>query len=151
MGWLDARPKPARSPKKSKSSQDDPPSVSRREKLLADGEDLPSVDPGPAAYLLEYFLELGPMHFSSMGEVPFSYEQIDAWQRVTGVVLLPWEALTLCGLSIAYGNEKAAGADPLAAAPGGVFESSEESVGRRGRVSKGLAEQLRSFRRKSKT
>lgn len=149
MGWLDARPKPARSPNKTKASQDDPPSVSRREKLQADGGELPALDPGPAAYLLEYFFELGPMHYSPFGEVPFGFEQIDAWQRVTRVVLSPWEALTLCKLSMAYGNEKAAGANPLAAAPGGVFESPDDAGERRARVSRGLAEQLRSFRRRS--
>ena len=149
MGWLDARPKPVKSPKKSKASPDDPPSVTRREKLLADGADLPALDPGPAAYLLEFLYELGPMHFSSMGEVPIGYEQIDAWERVTGVDLSPWEASTLRKLSIAYAVEKSAGANPLAAAPGGVYESPEDAVERRERVSQGLAQQLRSFRRRS--
>lgn len=149
MGWLDAVPKPAKTAKKSKAAQDDSPSVTRREKLLADGADLPALDPGPAAYLLDYFFELGPMHFSPMGEVPIGFEQIDAWQRVTGLELSPWEAFTLRKLSLAYGNEKSAGVSPVAAAPGGVFESSEDTVERRERVSRGLGAQLRSFRRKS--
>lgn len=150
MGWLDAvlkPPKPAKSLKQKKTELDEPPSITRREKLLADGVDLPVLDPGPAAYLLDYFMELGPMHHSPMGEAPIGYEQIDAWGRVTGISLSPWEAATLRELSCAYGVEKSTASNPMAEAPGGVFESPEQASERRERVSIGLAQMLRSFKR----
>lgn len=147
LGWLDAVLKPAKKPQQKKVDQDEAIRITRRKKLLDDGIDMPELDPGPAAYLLDFLYEIGPMHFTAMGEVPIGYEQIDAWQRVTGSQLSPWEAATLCELSCAYGNEKALGANPLAAAPGGMVETPEQVLERRERVSSGLAQMLRSFKR----
>lgn len=147
MGWLDALLRPAKPPKQKNAKLDDSPPITRREKLLADGVDLSALDPGPAAYLLDYFMDLGPMHYSAMGEAPIGYEQIDAWARITGIRLSPWEASTLRDLSYAYGMEKSAASDPNAAAPGGIFESPEQTSERRERVANGLAQMLRSFKR----
>ncbi len=37
-----------------------------------------------------------------MGAGPVSWSQIDAWQRLTGVPIAPWEARLLRRLSLAY-------------------------------------------------
>lgn len=148
MGWLDAVLKPARKTKKSKPDPDDAPLVTRREKLLADGAELPMLDPGPAAYLLEIFTDLGPVHHTPMGEAPIGYEQLYAWCGVTRSTLSHWEAATLREMSFVYCMGKSEGQDPLAPAPGGYVETQEQAQERRDRVSQGLAQQLRSFRRK---
>lgn len=147
MGWLDAVLKSPKKPHQKKVDQDEEVRITRRKKLMDDGADQPELDPGPAAYLLDFFREIGPMHLTAMGSVPIGYEQIDAWQRVSGLRLSPWEAATLRELSCAYSIEKALGANPLAAAPGGVVEAPEQKLERRGRVSNGLAQMLRSFKR----
>nr|KAJ8744646.1 hypothetical protein H9T68_11680 [Delftia sp. PS-11] len=106
-------------------------------------------DPGPAEYLLDIFFDVGPVLYTPMGEAPFGYDQLEAWQRCHGVRLTPWEARTLRDMSLAYAGEKALAADPGAAAPGSAHETDEQAVERRARVSKSLAQQLRAFRRAS--
>lgn len=104
-------------------------------------------EPGPAEYLLDIFFDVGPVLYTPMGEAPFGYDQLVAWQSCSGVQLTPWEARILRDLSLAYAGEKALAADPRAAAPGSVDETHEQAVARRDRVSSGLAAQLRSYSR----
>ncbi len=73
--------------------------------------------PGPAAYLLEYFWDIGPSASGGMGPTPLTWAEIQAWQHVTGTPLRPWEARTLRRLSHEYINTLQASADPAAPAP----------------------------------
>lgn len=52
--------------------------------------------PPGMAYLLDWFLELDAARGSSgFGPSPIGYSEIEAWARLTGRLLLPWEVLTL--------------------------------------------------------
>lgn len=150
MAWLDAALKPPkRPPQKASATSDDPQQrITRRAKFKADGVEHSMPDPGPGAYLLDIFFDVGPVLCTPMGQAPLGYDQLYAWQQCSGVRLTPWECRTLRDMSFAYDREKALGADPGASAPGSANESDEEAGERRERVSRGIGEQLRSLRRK---
>lgn len=77
--------------------------------------DLP--DPGPAAHLLGYLFDVGPVMSGGMGPVPLSHSEIHAWQQNTGVELRAWESSTLRRLSIEYLSVSADARDPACPAP----------------------------------
>lgn len=147
--WLDAALKPPKRPPQANATSDDTPQrITRRAKFKAQGVVHSMPDPGPGAYLLEVFFDVGPVLYTPMGDAPLGYDQLVAWQRCSGVQLTPWECRTLRDLSLVYAGEKALAADPGAAAPGSAHETEEESMERRERVSRGIGEQLRSLRHK---
>ena len=106
-------------------------------------------DPGPAAYLLGIFRDVGPVRSEGMGPFPLGYADLLAWQQCMGVQLSPWEVGVLRDLSRAYCNELVASADPQVAAPGSGAETQKQAATRRERVSKGLGAMLRAALRKS--
>lgn len=57
---------------------------------------------GPAAHLVGYLFEAGPVGYGAMGPVPLAHSEIEAWQRNTGIDLQAWEARALRKLSIDY-------------------------------------------------
>lgn len=146
--WLNAPLKPKNG--KKTQQQDDEPRITRIKEIRAEGREPDLPDPGPAGYLLEVFFDLGPFLQSPMGSVPIGYEQLVAWQFIHGVRLNPWEGKTLCGLSNIYLGAIDAAKDPGAPRPGSVDESPEQAEERRERVSSGLGDMLRSFRRAPK-
>ncbi|WP_454722630.1 phage tail assembly chaperone [Delftia acidovorans] len=146
--WLNAPLKPKNG--KKTQPQHDEPRITRIEEFKAEGLEPDLPDPGPAGYLLEVFFDLGPSLQSPMGETPIGYEQLVAWQSIHGVQLTPWEGKTLCDLSISWLVAKDAAKDPGATRPGSVDESPEQAEERRQRVSSGLGDMLRSFRRAPK-
>jgi len=52
--------------------------------------------------LIEWLYDIGPMSYSGMGVVPIGWQDIQAWQSVTGLVLQPYEAEAIKTLSLAY-------------------------------------------------
>ena len=62
--------------------------------------DLPPA--GPAAYLVGYLFEVGPVMAGAMGPVPISSTELASWQSNTGRQLTAWEAATLRNLSAAW-------------------------------------------------
>lgn len=48
------------------------------------------------------FRDMHTTRFTSMGLMPISYTEIDAWQRVTGVELEPWEVDAIRALDHEY-------------------------------------------------
>ena len=76
--------------------------------------ELPPVSKG--SYLLEILGELGYAKNGFNGAVPIDFTDIKAYTELAGVILTPWEALTLRNLSIAYAIENA-NKDPLAYPP----------------------------------
>lgn len=56
----------------------------------------------PADFLLPIFLDVGPTMPSGMGPLPLTYSELDAWSRLTGSILEPWEARALVGMSREY-------------------------------------------------
>jgi hypothetical protein len=69
----------------------------------------PPMPPG-MAYLFDWFLELDVARGSSgFGPNPIGYGEMEAWSRLTGRLLLPWEVVTLRHLDSARLNVFAEG------------------------------------------
>ena len=77
--------------------------------------ELPKIRRG--SYLIEYLLEIGPALSTGHGVAPISYQDIQAFQNVSGLTLSPWEAETLRMLSREYVNEYHAARDPARVPP----------------------------------
>jgi len=146
--WLSVTLTPPKPPRNKKSISSDEPPISRRQKFQADGVAHGMPDPGPAAYLLGIFRDVGPVRNEGMGPFPLGYGDLFAWQQCMGVQLSPWEAGVLCDLSRAYCSELSTAADPQAAAPGSSSETRKQAIQRRERVSNGLGAMLRAAARK---
>ena len=146
--WLNAPLKPKNG--KKTRQQDDEPRITRIEEIRAEGREPDLPDPGPAGSLREVFFDLGPFIKTAMGSMPIGYEQLVAWQSIHGVRLSPWEGKALCALSRICLDAVDAAKDPGAPRPGSVDESPEQAEERRERVSSGLGDMLRSFRRAPK-
>ncbi len=58
--------------------------------------------PNPAPHIVDRLLEIGLTEAAGMGAGPMTWLQIDAWSRLTGVALAPWEARLLRRLSSDY-------------------------------------------------
>ena len=52
--------------------------------------------------LTGWLIEIGLCEAAGMGMVPVAWSTIEAWQRLTGVSLSPWEAKLLHHLSTEY-------------------------------------------------
>ena len=88
--------------------------------------DLPILlPPNPAEHVTDWLLEIGPTSISGMGEAPVSWETIDAWQRLTGIELDPWEARTIRRLSSAYVGQRYEARKPNCPPP---YNGADESV-----------------------
>ena len=146
--WLNATLNPPKPSRNKKSIPSDEPPTSRRQKFKADGIAHVMPDPGPAAYLLGVFFDVGPVRSEGMGPFPLGYSDLQAWQQCMGVRLSPWEVGVLRDLSRAYCGELGAAADPQVAAPGSSAETPKQALQRRERVSKGLGAMLRAASRK---
>lgn len=78
---------------------------SRMATLRAANDDQPSLklpDVGEGAYIVGMVHEAGLVSSSGMGVVPLSWQEIDAWIRVTESVPQLWERLLIRELSEAY-------------------------------------------------
>lgn len=53
-------------------------------------------------HIIDRLMEIGLTEAAGMGAVPVSWLTIDAWQRVTGVAMTPWEARLIRRLSSDY-------------------------------------------------
>ena len=69
---------------------------------MGDRADELEYPPCDAGYLVKYLFDVGPAAFGGMGAGPLSHQEIDAWQRNTGIELTPWEARMLRTLSKVY-------------------------------------------------
>lgn len=55
--------------------------------------------PVPARYLVDWWLDIGPTAAGSGGEGPLGWQDLAAWERITGVELLAWEARVIRRMS----------------------------------------------------
>lgn len=106
LAWLHAVPEKAKE--------------SRQKSIKAANEDsfllkMPELD--ESEYLLPMLFEAGLVSQSGMGIAPLSWQEIQAWQNCTGVVLHTWEVCTLKQMSEAYAGEFSSASKPDAAAP----------------------------------
>lgn len=61
-----------------------------------------TMPPNPAPSIVQKLIEIGLTEAAGMGAAPISWLSIDAWQRITGVTLPPWEARLIRQLSVDY-------------------------------------------------
>lgn len=111
--WLDAIPQ-------RKGNKDLPENtVSRRDAILAKGGliDMPELECGD--YLIKHLFDVGPTLAGGMSNGPLTYSEIEAWQRVSGIQLLPWEAALLKRMSGEYLAESSAAAESARPPPYG--------------------------------
>lgn len=87
LAWLHAYPKDKKGERAKKS---------RLENSRDMGADI-LLPPCPAPYLVEWLFEIGPG-----GDEPIGYRDFAAWQELSGVELLPWEARALRRASQEY-------------------------------------------------
>lgn len=59
----------------------------------------PQLPPNSVPYLTDWLFEIGPTVSGGMGPSPIGWRDMEAWQALTGVELLPWEAKLLRRLS----------------------------------------------------
>lgn len=111
MGWLHAVPRDTS--RKGRPGNRE----SRLDSLLQKGGQpaLPPVVVG--ADVLGMFLDVGPAASGVSGAVPISYTEIEAWARVTGIYLQPWQGKLLRDLSRTYVRSLTKGEDPQSAPP----------------------------------
>lgn len=105
MAWLHATPKPPEGSKRAKANL---PThrLSRLDQMKRDGV-TPQMPPNPLPHLISRLIEIGLTQPGGMGPVPLTWQEIAAWQQLTGVALSSWEARTIRHLSIAYLGETA--------------------------------------------
>ncbi|WP_340265407.1 hypothetical protein [Sphingobium mellinum] len=97
MAWLIAKPK-----SKLAAEPD-----SRINGMRAAGIE-PELPPNPASYLTDWLFEIGPTVPTGMGLAPIGWHDMQAWQGIAGVELLPIEGRILRRLSqdfIAMGDD----------------------------------------------
>lgn len=113
MGWLHAVPKPPHT-KGSKAPRE---KRSRLEQLKAKGltPHMPPLELGVAE--LELFMQVGPALHTGTGTQALPYTELDAYVRLCGVNLQPWQARLLHGLSRHYVHHLVKGEDPSDPAP----------------------------------
>lgn len=66
------------------------------------GDDIPPLPDNPAPYLTAWLFEIGP----TSGDAALGWLDLQAWERISGVELLPFEAKILRRLSVEYANER---------------------------------------------
>lgn len=77
--------------------------------------ELPRINAG--AYLVDYLMEIGPALDSGMGQLVITFGEIDAWQRLTGVQLPPWQVRLMRHLSREWIAETARARDRFCPPP----------------------------------
>lgn len=53
-------------------------------------------------YLVDHLFEMGPTMAAGAGSGPLTFAEMEAWQRLTGVALTPWESQLIRQLSNEY-------------------------------------------------
>lgn len=99
--WLNAAPRDKTARAKPGAEADKP--LTRRRRMLNEGREppMPPIDEA-CAYMVGYLFEAGPEMPGAAGSVPLTHSEIEAWARVTGRDITPWEASTMRRLSVAY-------------------------------------------------
>jgi len=74
--------------------------------MKANGIRNPMMPPNPLPHVIEHLVDIGLSEAAGMGIGPVSWLTIDAWRRLNGVELPPWEARLIRRLSIEYVAEQ---------------------------------------------
>jgi hypothetical protein len=135
VAWLNAIPKD----KNGKGEQ------SRLDRMTAKGE-RPLLPVNPAPHLTEWLFDIGPSSPGSMGDAALGYQDMAAWQAISGVELLPWEARTLRRLSGEYLVGRHAAEDQ--ACPPPYAGEVDDLVAKRSHVAKQVRSAFANLKRK---
>ena len=124
-------------PEKPPHDKSNTPQHSRIERLRTDHKDvdyepdMPQID---APHIIGYLYEIGPTMSTGMGLTPISFEEILAWQSLTGIELDPWETRILRRLSYDYLSEshKAEKADyPAPWQPADLTQETRDAISKK--------------------
>jgi len=66
------------------------------------GGAIPAMPPNPAPHIVNALLDIGLVQATAMGAAPLSWQEIEAWQRLTRSPLSPVEARLIRRLSTEY-------------------------------------------------
>ena len=92
----------------------------------------PSLPFNPTPYLIEWLFEIGPAIAGAMGSAAIGWQDIGAWQQITGIELLPWEARILRRLSQDFISQNHDAGKPECPAPwAALSDDRREAVGRK--------------------
>lgn len=108
--------------------------------------DAPLFPRNPAAYLTEWLFEIGPSVAGTMGESPLGYRDFAAWQEISGVALMPWEARILRRLSGDYLGQRHRAEEPACPAP--YAGEIDDIAANRARVSQQIKRKFSQLKRK---
>lgn len=98
--WLNTAPEVER---KGKGKKPEP--LTRIKAMKAQDKPVRLPD-SPAPYLTDWLFEIGPASATGMGDAPLSWQEMEAWQELTGIELDAWEARTLRRLSRAFIDQR---------------------------------------------
>lgn len=101
-----------------------------------DEEHMPPLAGGE--WLLDYLFEIGPVTSTGMGLAGVSWQELHAWQALTGTLLAPWEARALHALSGHYASALGIAQEPDAPAPWRSLAVQEAEQKQRDRAQAGL-------------
>lgn len=104
LAWLQAVPEPPETAGKKPPRKQGKPDKSRMQLMQDLGQDLPIPDPGPAAYLVGYLFEAGPVEQGGKGAVPLTQKELRCLMDNIGIELQPWEVQALRRLSAEYAS-----------------------------------------------
>lgn len=95
--WLNA------TPERAKGDKSEAPLKSRLEQLKQGDPDFePEMPPLEVEYLVYHLFDVGPTVLSGGYSSPLSYQELEAWKRLRGIELQPWESKFLVNLSRQY-------------------------------------------------
>jgi hypothetical protein len=81
-----------------------------------------------ATYLINYLFEVGPCSQSEMGLAPISWQELESWQRQSGLELKQWELLALKAASKEYVSQTHTSAKANCPPPGKILEQEPHKV-----------------------
>lgn len=110
MAWLNAAPRPDNH----RSGDPEPPT---RIAEMAAADMAPPIPPNSLKYLTDWLFEIGPCVAAGMGAGAIGWRDLAAWQDLTGIELMPWEARLLRTLSRAFVDQSWRSEKPDCPAP----------------------------------
>lgn len=127
--WLYSAP---RVDPKSKAQRE--PRAVKFQRLIDAGRSAPALEPPEVTngqYLLEYLSEIGEARSNGNTLSPIDWEEITAWQHLTGTDLSTWDARMLRHLSSVYVASYHKAEDPNCPPPWMPEQTSEKQLTRR--------------------
>lgn len=81
-----------------------------------------------AMYLINYLFEAGPCSYTEMGMAPLSWQELESWQKQSGLELRQWELIALKSASKEYVTQSHISVKPNCPPPGKILEQEPHKV-----------------------